>query len=356
MRFLQIVGSARGGMSAHVRQLCDLLAEAGHTVVLAGPAIPAGPRWRSVDVAVPARPSLTLARSVCTLKRLARGADVVHAHGIRASFLAALALPRGARLLSTWHSVPGGDQPSRLAALMCAVVARRADCVLAVSTDLAHLARTHHARRVIHALVPPPALSDGTIAAARALAPTRASAEILTIARLAPQKGIDLALEASRLLVTRGLAHTWTLCGDGPLLADAETTLAATGAPVNLAGHCTDVATRLARCTLFVQTSRSEGQPVAVQEALAAGCAIVATAVGGTTDVLAGAGLTVPPDATALADAIEALLTNPVRLAELREAAVARARALPSPADMRDQVLAEATSLAPAERTPRHDS
>jgi glycosyltransferase involved in cell wall biosynthesis len=67
-------------------------------------------------------------------------------------------------------------------------------------------------------------------------------------------------------------------------------------------------------------TSRNEGTPVCLIEALAAGCAVVSTDVGGVRDVLEGGrlGLLVPPgDAGAFAAAVELLLHDPARRREL---------------------------------------
>ncbi|MBD3688640.1 glycosyltransferase family 4 protein [Nanchangia anserum] len=339
MRIVEVVGSAEGGMAAHVRQVVELTRDAGNDVILAAPAsFRAADSIRRIDVEIGDRPGAELVTALRRLRRVARGADVVHAHGIRSSFVAALALPRRVRLVSTWHSVPGGDGRSRVSEVMMHVVARRAAVVLTVSEALGERARGCGARRVERALVPPPSVSDGRIERARAAGIARADREILTIARLAPQKGIDLAVEASALLAASGCHHAWHICGDGPLRAETEDAIARSGAPVHLDGHCDDVASRLMRCTVFVQTSRSEGQPVAVQEALAAGCAIVATDVGGTREVLGNAGEIVATDAHALARTLSTLMGDEEGQARLRQLARSRATRLPRPADVYAQL------------------
>ena len=90
--------------------------------------------------------------------------------------------------------------------------------------------------------------------------------------------------------------------------------------------------------SVVVSTSTWEGQPLAVQEALQAGAAVVATDVGGTREVTGDAAVLTPPDPGALAAAITGLLTDPDRRERLRVAARARADQLPTPADVLDQL------------------
>jgi glycosyltransferase involved in cell wall biosynthesis len=86
-----------------------------------------------------------------------------------------------------------------------------------------------------------------------------------------------------------------------------------------------------------------EGQPLILQEALRAGAAIVATRVGGTPELTGeDAALLVPSgDPGRLADAVRVVLTDPGLAARLRQAAAARARALPDEVDAVTAALAE---------------
>ncbi len=87
-----------------------------------------------------------------------------------------------------------------------------------------------------------------------------------------------------------------------------------TGIPsVELAGERDDVPDVLARADVFVLSSRSEGMPISVLEAMAAGLPVVATAVGGVPEIVVDGetGLLVPAgDADALADALRRLLAD----------------------------------------------
>jgi glycosyltransferase involved in cell wall biosynthesis len=106
-----------------------------------------------------------------------------------------------------------------------------------------------------------------------------------------------------------------TLVGEGPARPTVLSDVRDRGlsARIELVGNREDVPELLADADLFVLSSRSEGLPVSVLEAMAAGLPVVATDVGGVSElVLDGeTGLLVPPaDATALAEAVEGLLRD----------------------------------------------
>jgi len=85
----------------------------------------------------------------------------------------------------------------------------------------------------------------------------------------------------------------------------------------------------LAITDIFVLPSLSEGLPTAVIEAMAAGCPVVATAVGGTAEVVADGetGLLVPPrDPDALAEGMKILLQSRATRRKMGEAGAKRAR------------------------------
>jgi glycosyltransferase involved in cell wall biosynthesis len=111
---------------------------------------------------------------------------------------------------------------------------------------------------------------------------------------------------------------------------------------LHLLGLRDDVGEVLAAADLFVHPSLSEGLPLAILEAMAAGLPIVATRVGGVPRALddGRAGLLVPPgDPPALEAALRALLQQPTRAADLGRAAHARARSAYSLAAMTDRYV-----------------
>jgi glycosyltransferase involved in cell wall biosynthesis len=149
---------------------------------------------------------------------------------------------------------------------------------------------------------------------------------IVTAARLHPQKGLDVLVDAMALLVGRRDAPVAVVAGVGPLREELEQQIVTTGAPVRLLGGRDDVADLLEAADVAVLSSRWEGSPLFVQEALRAGCPLVATAVGGTPDLVGDAAILVPPDdPAALATAIASLLDNPDGVADLVRRALSRA-------------------------------
>jgi glycosyltransferase involved in cell wall biosynthesis len=150
---------------------------------------------------------------------------------------------------------------------------------------------------------------------------------VLCVANLWPYKGHRFLLEAAALLRTRGLDVTLALAGDGVERPALEKLAADRGLNVRFLGTRTDVPRLLARVDAVVLPSLSEGLPNAVMEAMAAGCPIVATDVGGTGELLHDRGILVPPsDAAAIADGLQLLLTDREQAARLAAEARAWAR------------------------------
>ncbi|MCZ0857485.1 glycosyltransferase family 4 protein [Actinomyces israelii] len=354
-RVLEACGSAAGGVRAHLGDCARLLARAGHDVIVEAPDAAlegldlGGARGEGLEIGPgpgPGDPAV-----VARLRRLGRRADVVHAHGLRAGALAALALgrrrPGRTRLVVTLHNLTVGGRLTRaVGERLERLVAARADLVLAVSPDLAERAAARGAARVEIAVIPaPPRTPTGAAPHAPSAEPAwrGPGRRLLTVARLAPQKGIGLLLDAAAVLQSRVdggelPAFVWALAGEGPAARAARERAAAEELPVRVLGGREDVPVLLAEADVVVQTSLWEGQPLAIQEALRAGAAIVATDVGGTALTARGGAVLVAPDAQALADAVAALLADDAA----REAARGRARlaagGLPTADDLADQL------------------
>lgn len=156
---------------------------------------------------------------------------------------------------------------------------------------------------------------------------------IVMVARFSKQKDHATLLHAVALLATRGLHVPVQLPGGGkplhrrPLEALAQRLGIADR--VQFPGVVQDVPQRLMTHQICVLSTHYEGMPLALLEGMAAGCAVVGSAVPGVREVLNDGidGLLVPEaDAGALADALEHLLRHPDQAA--RMAAAARATAL----------------------------
>lgn len=356
-RILQVCGSAAGGVRAHLADCARLLAADGHDVIVEAPAavldgLDIGPA-RAEPLEIGPRPSLNDTLAVARLRRLGRRADVLHAHGLRAGALAALALGRRrrgrTRLVVTLHNLTvGGRLTTLVGDRLERLIARRADLVLAVSPDLAERAQdlgTPHVELAIIPAVPPqqPAEPGASDAAAAEDAWPRSGARLLTVARLAPQKGLPLLLEAAAILsrevdAGRLTAFTWALAGDGPGREQAAERIAAEQLPVTLLGRRSDAPALMEVADVVVQTSLWEGQPLTIQEALRAGTAIVATDVGGTAVTARGGAVLVAPQAQAIAEALRTLLSDPEARTRAAERAQAAARGLPGLEDLAAQL------------------
>ncbi|MGL5866006.1 MAG: glycosyltransferase family 4 protein [Dermatophilaceae bacterium] len=364
MRVLMVLGTSAGGVGRHVAGLTGSLAGAGHHVVVAAPAdVLAGfdlgdSAITAVAVELGDRPRPRRdALAVRQVARLAATVDVVHAHGLRAAAVAALATPgRGAPpVVATLHNAaPSGRLTGLAYAGLEHLVASGCDLVLGVSADLVQRMTALGARRTALAVVAAPPRRS----AARDRDTVRADLEVETgtalavvLARLAPQKGLDLLLDAHQHL--RDLDHDLTLvtvvAGDGPLRAALQARIDDERLPVRLLGHRGDIPDLLAAADLVVSSARWEGQPVGLQEALHAGAAVVATDVGGTADTVGDAALLVSPDdAAALARAVRDVIRHGAVRDDLRSKAAERAGDLPTTTDTLDAVLEAYTSVRPA--------
>ena len=356
MKLALVLGTSTGGTARHVKMLAVGCAARGLRVEVFGPAQTdrdfafggAAPGVGFTVVEIADRPRLPGdLRAIGRLRRLFRAwePDVVHAHGLRAGALAAIAVAfvRAARsrpaLVVTVHNAPpAGGMTGAIYRVLELIVARNADSVLCVSADLEDRMRTAGARRVGHAVVPAVRVSltgdvsVETRAAIRAEFGARSGqALVLAVGRLAAQKGFGVLLDAAARWDDIEPGPLLVIAGEGPAAAELQSRAASLGLTVRFAGQRADVPALLAAADVFVLPSVWEGQPLILQEALRAGVPIVATRVGGNPG-LAGedAAILVPPcDAPRLADAVRTVLGDPGLAARLRQAAAARAAALP---------------------------
>ena len=409
MKLAFVLGTSTGGTARHVRMLAAGCAARGVRVEVFGPAQTdrdfafdgAGPGVGFTAVEIADRPRLPGdLRAIGRLRRLLRAwePDAVHAHGLRAGALAAIAVafartPAGRPpLVVTVHNAPpAGGVTSAIYRVLELIVARGADSVLCVSADLEDRMRAAGARRVDHAVVPAapiPLTADvpaetrpeiradvpaqtraeiradvpaETRAEIRADVPAETRAEIraefgarpgqalvLGAGRLAAQKGFGLLLDAAARWDDIEPVPLLVIAGEGPLAAGLRSRAVSLGLTVRFAGQRADVPALLAAADVFVLPSAWEGQSLVLQEALRAGVPIVATRVGGNPEVAGeDAAILVPADdAPRLADAVRTVLGDPALAARLRRAAADRAAGLPGEDAAVDAALAEYRYLA----------
>ena len=371
MKLALVLGTSTGGTGRHVKMLAVGCAARGVRVEVFGPAqtdrdfaFAAAPGIGFTPAEIADRPRLPGdLQAIGRLRRLFRAwrPDVVHAHGLRAGALTAIAVafartaPGSAQsrtpLVVTVHNAPpAGGVTGAIYRLLERIVARNADSVLCVSADLEDRMRAAGARRVGHAVVPAALVSPtGGVSAETRSAALRAElgaepgqAIVLAVGRLAAQKGFGLLLDAAARWRDIEPGPLLVIAGDGPLAASLQAKAAALGLMVRFAGRRNDVPALLAAADVFVLPSVWEGQALILQEALRAAVPIVATRVGGTPGLAGDAAAILVPagDAQRLAEAVRAVLGDPALAARLREAAAARARLLP------DEDAAVAAALA----------
>ncbi len=135
------------------------------------------------------------------------------------------------------------------------------------------------------------------------------------VGRLAYQKRPDLAVRAVNELRRRVEYAHLLIVGDGPQHDELQALIAdlGLGDAVYLLGRREDVPRLLAHASCFLLTSRYEGCPLSVLEAMATGLPVVATRMGGIDEVVSDgrSGLIVEAQPGAIADALAALLSDP---------------------------------------------
>jgi glycosyltransferase involved in cell wall biosynthesis len=156
-------------------------------------------------------------------------------------------------------------------------------------------------------------------------------AAIGAAANLRPVKGLDLLLDAAALLKTDHPNLICRIAGEGDMRGALVESARQRGLAdrFQLLGSVADVPAFLSGLDVAVLPSRSEGMSNALLEYMAAGRAIVATAVGAAAELIDDGvhGLLIPPnDAGKLAEAIGRLLKNPGLAQRLGEAARRRVR------------------------------
>jgi glycosyltransferase involved in cell wall biosynthesis len=255
---------------------------------------------------------------------------VVHTHGYRADVMGAFlrrkfAVPH----VSTIHGFLGGGFRNRLNERIQLYVLRRASAVIAVSRPLVEqLAHAGIPREKIHLVQNGFYSGEQGLSRAAARSALQIKGSSLAagwIGRLSREKGPDVAVDAMAVG-----SSDWTLeiIGDGPAAPSLRQTVTDLGLSerIHFHGELPNAARYLAAFDAFVLSSRTEGTPIALMEAMHAGVPVVATLVGGVPDVVTDeTALLVPSEnPEAIARALGVLKSDPVA-ASLRSKA-ARSR------------------------------
>ena len=259
-----------------------------------------------------------------TLTGLSRA--VVHSHGYKPDILlSALRIPRRLVCMATCHSWYSQTAKMRAAEWLDKRVLRSFDHVIAVSQEilqdlLASGMPASQLSRINNGITPAaedPLKARSDIRREFSVQPEEKL--IVQIGRLAYSKCNHLLIEALAELPAP-LRPRVLLVGDGdrrPLLEDLARDRGLRDR-VTFCGYRADAARFLAAADALALTSNQEGLPIVILEAMAAGCPIIATAVGAIPQVLAdgvSAWIIPPENAAALAQALGHALSDRVAAA-----------------------------------------
>jgi glycosyltransferase involved in cell wall biosynthesis len=227
---------------------------------------------------------------------LAHRADLLVAHGYKAGILGRVAARRlGLPIVAISRGWTGEGLKIRAYELLDRINLRWMDRIVCVSESQAQrLERWRVPRRLI--VVIPNAIDTGRFSpkgsASRRVIQNLFSEPVRFIVgaagRLSPEKGFDVLIEAAAETVSRMPNTGFVLFGDGPQRVALAKLVAARGlyGRFILAGYRDDMDRLLPACDVFVQSSYTEGMPNVVLEACAAGVPVIATAVGGTPEIV----------------------------------------------------------------------
>ena len=270
-----------------------------------------------------------------SLRQLARDKDIVHSHDYKTDLLAwLLSKSIGIPAMSTAHGWTGHSfRERRLYYPFGKRLLARFRRVIAVSSDIKrelirYGASPPHITTVLNGIDHRQFRRDRSRErAVRSQLGIPADATVVgSIGRLEPQKRFDLLIDAVSRLRANNSRVMLLIAGDGSAkesLARQVSRLAMDDA-CRLLGHQSNIVDLHHAFDLYVQSSDYEGTPNAVLEAMALETPVVATDVGGTTELIRPGvdGIVVPPDdVEALTRSIAAALTNHTRRAEMADSA-----------------------------------
>lgn len=157
-------------------------------------------------------------------------------------------------------------------------------------------------------------------------------------ARLSEEKAPDVFLDIVRAF--RGtVGVSFVMSGSGPMADSLKSQIDALPGDTRLhfLGHVDSTIELFALYDIFLLPSRIDGRPVALMEALASGCAIIASNLGGIPALLGGTGASVlcsPAQSAEFVDAIRELLADRGRLVQMKQNALAAGDKLVSVSEM----------------------
>jgi len=341
LRVLQVAAPARsGGLETVLAQLSSSLRLRGHEVQVAlvltpgtemGHPLVALLEQAGVPVhvlTIGARQYLAERQAVAQIAA-AMHADVVHTHGYRADILHGGHVQAAGRAhVMTLHGFVSGNWRDRLYEWLQLRAARRANAVVAVSSPIVARLQAAGVQRNMHLVRNAIAVPHSPLSRHEARTALKLPADaplIGWVGRLSYEKGPDLFLDAMERTTEK--MHAAVL-GEGPMSESLRERVRSgvLAERVHFCGGVAGASRYLAAFDALALSSRTEGTPMILLEAMIGNVPIVAAMVGGVPDVLSNdeAWCCPPGDAPAMAGAITHVVLRPDKAMEKAERAAAR--------------------------------
>lgn len=331
MKIIQVIGGGeKGGSRSYIIELCLGLINEGHEteiVCFLEDVVARSAREHEIPVAFLPMGNIFDLRAVIKLVKHIRqyGPDLVHTHGVRANFIGRLAAKYcRVPVVTTVHSSIYQDYSNPLKKLIYhrieKLTRRFTDRFIAVVGSLKDELQkdgidAERINVVFNGLSPnfkkeiqgPSLREELDIPLWKPI--------LMTIGRMEKVKNQHMFLKICAFIKNRGTDFHAVLVGDGPLFKQLQDSAAELGLSdsVSFLGFRRDIFRLLTGADLFILTSRMEGLPITLLEAMAAGTPVVCTQVGGMPEVirLAKNGWTVEEnDVDQFTEKVLALLEN----------------------------------------------
>ncbi|WP_407308051.1 glycosyltransferase [Acinetobacter sp.] len=286
-----MAGDEEGGLEKHVIEMVNGLVQQGQQVTLIAHAKYAsrvhGVNFKSVDLTKSRKNPFLLWQLYRLIKQIKP--DVLHVHANKA---VAMIAP-----LLKWLDVPSVATLHNLKRNIHSF--EKFDRVIAVSQRVAKQFKKQDAIRVV---------LNGVHAPSSYLNRTSSTPlQVIAIGRLVPAKGLDLLVEA-----WQGIDANLWIVGDGPekLLLESRIQQLNLSEKIQLLGHRDDINDLLQQADFLVISSRNEGGPYTLSEALLQHRPVISTDVGMVPEVLPGSLICAANDVTALHQLIETYVND----------------------------------------------
>lgn len=320
MKILQIITLCElGGAQSVLVNLANSLCKQHEVIVAAGEGD--GKMWNLLDGSIRQEhlPSLRRAlsplhelKAIKEMRRLYKKykPDIVHLHSSKAGILGRVAFPKS-KVVYTVHGFDSIRIAYRKYLPIEKAMQNRCQAIVGVSQyderNLRSEGITNHVETVYNGIYPPAPLNNNPFERVQGY-----EGKVLCIARLAPPKRFDLFLEVAALLPQ--YAFIWI--GNQHEVTEKYTP------NVFFMGNVPNAGAYNAYADVFMLPSNYEGLPIVIIEALACGKPVVASAVGGISELLDGSnGFAVENEAKVMAEKIAYILSDRALYSRMAEAA-----------------------------------